>query len=56
MRSLAVVPGLVALFAVLWDAFETIILPRQVIDKFPFWTPVLFSWPTEKVPSDIKPN
>jgi hypothetical protein len=34
MRSLAVVPGLVALFVVLWDAFETIILPRQVTDKF----------------------
>ena len=34
MRSLAVVPGFVALFVVLWDAFETIVLPRQVTDKF----------------------
>jgi hypothetical protein len=34
MRSLAVVPGFVALFVVLWDAFETIVLPRQVADKF----------------------
>jgi hypothetical protein len=34
MRSLAVVPGFVALFVVLWDAFETIVLPRRVTDKF----------------------
>jgi len=34
MRSLAAVPGFVALFVVLWDAFETIVLPRRVTDKF----------------------
>ena len=34
MRSLAVVAGFVALFVVLWDAFETIVLPRRVTDKF----------------------
>ncbi len=34
MRSLAVFPGFVVLFVVLWDAFETIILPRRVTRKF----------------------
>ena len=30
MRLLAAILGLVLLFATLWDAFETIILPRRV--------------------------
>ena len=30
MRLLAVIPGLVLIFIILWDAFETIILPRRV--------------------------
>lgn len=30
MRVLAVIPGLVLIFIILWDAFETIILPRRV--------------------------
>jgi hypothetical protein len=34
MRSLAVFPGFMVLFVVLWDAFETIILPRGVTRKF----------------------
>jgi hypothetical protein len=34
MRSFAAVPGLFALFVVLWDAFETIVLPRRATDKF----------------------
>ena len=34
MRSLAIFPGCIVLFAVLWDAFETIILPRRVSRKF----------------------
>jgi hypothetical protein len=30
MKSLAVIPGAALILAILWDAFETIILPRQV--------------------------
>jgi hypothetical protein len=33
MRSLAILPGFLVLFVVLWDAFETIILPRRVTRK-----------------------
>src|SRR6202158_4583201 len=34
MRSLAAFSGFMVLFVVLWDAFETIILPRRVTRKF----------------------
>ena len=34
MRSLAILPGCIVLFAVLWDAFETTILPRRISRKF----------------------
>src|SRR6266853_3502790 len=34
MRSLVAFAGFIVLFAVLWDAFETIILPRRVTRKF----------------------
>ncbi|HXM95246.1 MAG TPA: ion channel [Candidatus Dormibacteraeota bacterium] len=34
MRSLAAFSGFMILFVVLWDAFETIILPRRVTRKF----------------------
>jgi hypothetical protein len=34
MRSLAIFPGCIVLFVVLWDAFETIILPRRVSREF----------------------
>src|SRR2546426_12506880 len=30
MRLLAVIPGLALILIILWDAFETIILPRRV--------------------------
>src|SRR5438309_2871391 len=34
MTSLAIFPGCIVLFAALWDAFETIILPTRVPRKF----------------------
>jgi hypothetical protein len=34
MKLLAVIPGLVLILAILWDAFETIILPRRVARRF----------------------
>lgn len=34
MKILAGILGLVLLFATLWDAFETIILPRRVTRAF----------------------
>jgi len=34
MRLLAVIPGLALILTILWDAFETIILPRRVTRRF----------------------
>src|SRR6266404_6652929 len=34
MRLLAIIPGIVLIVAILWDAFETIILPRRVTRRF----------------------
>jgi len=34
MRLLAVIPGLALILIILWDAFETIILPRRVTRRF----------------------
>ncbi len=34
MRLLAVIPGLALILVILWDAFETIILPRRVTRRF----------------------
>jgi hypothetical protein len=34
MRLLAVIPGIALIVAILWDAFETIILPRRVTRRF----------------------
>ena len=34
MRLLAIIPGLALILVILWDAFETIILPRRVTRRF----------------------
>jgi len=34
MRLLAIIPGIALIVAILWDAFETIILPRRVTRRF----------------------
>src|SRR6266542_3050349 len=34
MRLLIVIPGLALILIILWDAFETIILPRRVTRRF----------------------
>ncbi len=34
MRLLAVIPGIALILGILWDAFETIILPRRVTRRF----------------------
>jgi Ion channel len=34
MRLLAVIPGLLIILTILWDAFETIVLPRRVTRRF----------------------
>ncbi len=41
MRALAGLVGIVVIVGILWDAFETIILPRRVTRQVPLGPPFL---------------
>jgi hypothetical protein len=64
MRALTLVAGVVCLFAVLLDAFQTIILPRRASGRFRLtrifyvitWTPWVFLASGFAVRADARPS